>query len=291
MFADVGIGLVLGIVLGLASAVVVIVTALQVAAARARRAREQACPFDDPDEHLRPGDELLLVVSECAHALAALLTTPFVRWRAARAHDAGTRVVVVQAPGALAGVAAPLLRRLRAAGCRPLLLTPPWRDREATLAWLTVRLAAVRHAGDEPLDVVALGRAGLYVRAVVARHGRRAGIGRLLTVGTPHGGTRAGGWPPCSWLLASARPGSPLVATGADAAALTGVRECLAFGSEHDALVEPPDAAYWPGAFNVRVGGVGHFGLAASPRIFALVRENLLDADALTPVRAGDAPG
>jgi len=278
------------IVLGVVVAIVVVETALHVAAVRAERRRADACPFDDPDEHLRSGDVLVLVASECVLALVALATTPFAWLRARHAGDGGGRLVVVQAPGALAGAATPLVRRLRADGHRPLLLAPPWRGVEPTLAWLTVRLAAARHASGEPLDVVALGRAGLYVRALIARHGRRAGIARLLTVGTPHGGTEAGRWAPLDWLLACARPGSSLVATGLDAGALAGVRECLAFASEHDALVEPPDAAYWPGAFNVRVRELGHLGLVASPRIYELVRENLLEADAAAPAGAGDAP-
>jgi hypothetical protein len=69
------------------------------------------------------------------------------------------------------------------------------------------------------------------------------------------------------------------------------VRECLAFASEHDALVEPPDAAYWPGAFNVSVRGLGALGLLASPRVFELLCENLREPDgARIPARAGDAP-
>lgn len=278
------------IVLGVVLVIVTSVAILHVEAARARRRREHDCPFDDQEEHLGAGDELVLFVGECVLALAAVLATPLVRLRGARARDAGTRLVVVQAPGALAGAAAPLLMRLRGEGHRPLLLAPPLRDVETTLAWLTVRLGAARHASGEPLDVVALGRAGLYVRALIARHGRRAGVGRLLTVGTAHGGTDAAHWPPFDWLLEPARPGRPLVAIGADASTLPGVRECLAFASEHDALIEPPDAAYWPGAFNIRVRGLGHLGLVASPRIFDLVRENLLEAEPVG-VQTGDARG
>jgi hypothetical protein len=80
------------------------------------------------------------------------------------------------------------------------------------------------------------------------------------------------------------------VTTAGDAGRLADIQECLAFAAEHDALIEPPDAAYWPGAFNVRVRGVGHLGLAASPRVFELVRENLLEA-AGAPAPARDARG
>jgi hypothetical protein len=279
------------VVLGIVLVIVAVETTLHDAARRAERRRAEACPFDDPDEHLRSGDVALLIASESVLMLVALLTTPLVWLRARGSAERDTRVVVVQAPGSLPGVAMPLLSRLRAGGHRPLLVRLPWRGVDATLAWLAVRLAAARHATGEPLDVVALGGAGLWMRALVARHGRRAGVGRLLTVGTPHGGTEAARWPPLDWLLRRARPGRPLVTTGADAARLTGIRECLAFASEHDALVEPPDAAYWPGAFNVRVQGLGHLGLAASPRIFEVVRENLLEADTAAAARAGDASG
>jgi hypothetical protein len=279
------------VVLGLMLMIVAVETTLHVAALRAERRRAAACPFDDPDEHLQRGDVARLIASESALVLVALVTTPLAWLRARRPADGDTRIVVVQAPGSLPGAAVPLVARLRAGGHGPLLVRLPWRDVDATLAWLAVRLAAVRHVTGEPLDVVALGRAGLWVRALVTRHGRRAGVGRLLTVGTPHGGTEAAPWPPLAWLLRVARPGQPLVTAGSDATALAGIRECLAFASEHDALVEPPDAAYWPGAFNVRVRGLGHLGLAASPRIFELVRENLLEADAAAPARAGDTAG
>jgi hypothetical protein len=47
----------------------------------------------------------------------------------------------------------------------------------------------------------------------------------------------------------------------------------------------PPSAAYWPGAFNIEVRGLGHMSLLFSRRVYELVRENL-DA----PTAAAGAP-
>src|SRR5207249_3829581 len=51
--------------------------------------------------------------------------------------------------------------------------------------------------------------------------------------------------------------------------------DCISIYSADDAVVVPPSRAYYPGAFNVEVRGLGHMSLLFSRRVYTLVRENL----------------
>jgi hypothetical protein len=56
--------------------------------------------------------------------------------------------------------------------------------------------------------------------------------------------------------------------------------ECVSIYSADDAIVVPAANAYYPGALNIEVRGLGHLSLLFSRRVYQLVRENLAAAPA-----------
>jgi hypothetical protein len=263
-----------------ALALIAIVTAhavLHVAAARDAWLREDACAFDDPEEHTPAAVWAMhaLVESAATLCVAACAVLPAAR----PSRDDGRRSVVVVSGWAMpAGTTAWLARRLRAAGwarVHPIGLGA-WTSVDGGVRRLADALATLRatHAiGD--VDVVAAGLAGLVARALLRRDGGHARICRLVTLGTPHQGTVAAPWLRIGPWASEVRPdGGPFPPSDG---------EGIAIASAHDAVLVPATLAYWPGAFNVTIRGVGHVGMLCSDRVFAIVAENLAHEDAAAP--------
>ena len=51
--------------------------------------------------------------------------------------------------------------------------------------------------------------------------------------------------------------------------------DCISIYSVDDALVVPAESAYYGGAFNIELRGLGHLSLAYSSRVYELIRENV----------------
>jgi hypothetical protein len=51
--------------------------------------------------------------------------------------------------------------------------------------------------------------------------------------------------------------------------------DVIAIHSDFDAMILPPRHAEYPGAFNIRVAGIGHNALLFSAKIYGLIAENL----------------
>jgi pimeloyl-ACP methyl ester carboxylesterase len=252
--------------------------ALHVAAARDAREREDRCAFDDPEEHTSVAAWCALTIGEIAATLCVGLWSLAPLGVRARDDDGRRSVVLVAGWGMPAGTTAWLAHRLRRAGWArvyPVRLGA-WASVDDGVRRLDDALASLRatHAvGD--VDVVAAGLSGLVARALLDRDGRR--LRRLITLGTPHQGTLAAPWMPIGPWARDVRPDH------------VGVPEpdgdAIAIASAHDALLLPPTLAYWPGAFNVSLRGVGHVGMLCSARVWALVEENLAHAPAAAPGR------
>jgi triacylglycerol lipase len=207
-------------------------------------------------------------VTECAATLL-LLGVPFSSWRRA-APAASTRpVIVLHTRGAPVDR---LLRRLRRAGFAPFAvgcsrLLGGIETNATRLARAVDHVCLTR--GQARVDIVAHGLGGLVARAYLRRPGTGGTVGRLVTLGTPHGGPVARAW-------ADLADGEPLPAHV----------ELVSIYSADDAWVVPPSRGYHPDAFNVDVAGVGHLALLVSARAFELVRENLTGDDAVAPARS-----
>jgi pimeloyl-ACP methyl ester carboxylesterase len=133
---------------------------------------------------------------------------------------------------------------------------------------LDARLAGLPADGD--LVIVGHGIGGLLAhRYAMARPGLR--IRHVVTLGTPHGGSRA-----LPYRLLGAAFEMP---------AATAPVDVIAMCSDFDAWLQPIDDAYCAGAFNIALRGIGHCAMLLSSQVAALLEENLA-----TPVRTRSAP-
>lgn len=267
----------------LAGAVVLAMLALQAAlhldAARDAAAREDQCAFEDPEEHTTPLAWAALAFAEIGATLrvafAALLPAP------SSARDDGRRSVLLVAGWAMPAAAmACVARRLRRAGWArvyPVGLGA-WSSVDDGTRRLADALATLRtsHAVGE-VDVVAMGASGVVARALLARGAR---LRRVITLGTPHQGTRAASWLRRGPWARELRPNDDAPTPSCDG-------DGIAIYSAHDVVLVPPELAYWPDAFNVSLRGVGHVGMLCSPRVWSILEENL----AHEPAASGSVRG
>lgn len=142
--------------------------------------------------------------------------------------------------------------------------------------------------GQERVDLVGHSLGGLVGRYYVQRLGGDARVRTLVTLGTPHSGTRVAPFMNAHPLVRQMRPGSEVLAELAAPSPGCATR-CVAFWSEFDALMTPvgtariehPDLR----VENVQVTGIGHLALPAHPAVAAAVRRTL-DGPGLTAASA-----
>jgi triacylglycerol lipase len=168
----------------------------------------------------------------------------------------------------------PVLRAWREAGGAPPLvvtLAPVLGDIDDMARHLD-RCVATWCAGQGPLLLVAHSLGGLVARRWLQQRGA-AGVAGLLTVGTPHAGTRLARWgfgraarqlrPDSEWL----RRLGQVAPVGAGAVPLT----CV--WSPVDSFVSPAESARPAGAQSIQVDGAGHFGLLRSRSLGLALQE------------------
>lgn len=176
-----------------------------------------------------------------------------------------------------------LLRRALGAGRRRRVATynysPFTRDLRATacdLARVVEELCA--RTGHQEVDLVGHSLGGLVGRYYVQRLGGDRRVRTLVTLGTPHSGTRVAPFMNAHPLVRQMRPESAVMAELR--APSPGCRtRCVAFWSELDQLMDPPATARieHPDLHveNAQVIGVGHLALAAHPAVLSAVRRVL----------------
>ncbi|BFO14651.1 alpha/beta fold hydrolase [Streptomyces sp. KM77-8] len=132
--------------------------------------------------------------------------------------------------------------------------------------------------GSRRVDVVGHSLGGLIARYYVQRLGGDTRVRTLVTLGTPHSGTRVAPLANAHPIVRQMRPGSPVL----EELALPspGCRtHFVAFWSDLDHIMDPlesacvehPDLA----AVNVRVSGVGHLALPVHPAVATGIRQAL----------------
>jgi pimeloyl-ACP methyl ester carboxylesterase len=159
------------------------------------------------------------------------------------------------------------LRRVQTPNLFCLNLTPPLAGIDHFAAQLAARAAEVCAAcGTQKVVIVAHSMGGLVARAWRARLGGQALAAGLVSIGTPHRGSRLarGAMGRCA---AEMVPGSAWLARlEADEAGLPGMPStCIV--SWHDSLVAPQDSALLPGASVMALERLGHMQLLLEPAV------------------------
>ncbi|MFF4317260.1 esterase/lipase family protein [Streptomyces sp. NPDC001568] len=174
--------------------------------------------------------------------------------------------------------------------------SPFTRDLRVTARHLARRVEELcERSGQDRVDLVGHSLGGLVARYYVQRLGGDARVRTLVTLGTPHAGTRVAPFMDAHPLVRQMRPESEvLTELGAPS---PGCRtRCVAFWSEFDALMAPTGTARIEhpdlDATNVQVTGIGHLALPVHPTVITAVRRALDGpiTDATAPAKPSSAP-
>ncbi|MBW3581726.1 MAG: hypothetical protein KY455_01385 [Euryarchaeota archaeon] len=148
---------------------------------------------------------------------------------------------------------------------------------DAGVAFGDIIDALLDDVGAEQVDVVAHSAGGLAVRHALMQDGHRDRVRRLMTLGSPHGGTRLAHLVPGFGIAADVRPGSPFLAHFLDDPT-PGPTCYSAFWTRFDGIVIPSELARLPSApnvENVRLDRVSHWGYLYKPRVARVLADEL----------------
>ncbi|MET8963348.1 alpha/beta fold hydrolase [Streptomyces sp. NPDC004074] len=132
--------------------------------------------------------------------------------------------------------------------------------------------------GQQRVDVVGHSLGGLIARYYVQRLGGDLRVRTLVTLGTPHSGTRVAPLANAHPIVRQMRPGSELIQELREPA--PGCRtHFVSFWSDLDPLMDPLETACvdHPDLLtqNIRVSGIGHLALPVHPTVAAGIRQAL----------------
>lgn len=128
------------------------------------------------------------------------------------------------------------------------------------------------------VDVLAHSAGGLVTRWFLKQNDDSHGVRRLITMGTPHEGTRSAGLLPVRGLISQVRPGSRFLAQLNDHDPTPGPTLYTAVWTHFDGVVLPADSARLPAAWNVEnllYPGIMHWGYLTGPRLARVLAANL----------------
>ncbi|MFH9659334.1 esterase/lipase family protein [Streptomyces sp. NPDC017248] len=132
--------------------------------------------------------------------------------------------------------------------------------------------------GSPRVDIVGHSLGGLIARYYVQCLGGDLRVRTLVTLGTPHSGTRVAPLADAHPIVRQMRPGSPVIEELARPAPGCRTR-FVSFWSDLDSLMVPLETACLEhpdlDAHNVRMSGIGHLALPVHPAVAAGIREAL----------------
>ncbi|MFJ8788204.1 esterase/lipase family protein [Streptomyces sp. NPDC102462] len=146
--------------------------------------------------------------------------------------------------------------------------------------------------GSPQVDIVGHSLGGLIARYYVQRLSGHNRIRTLVTLGTPHSGTRAVPLANAHPIVRQMRPGSDVIEELALPAPDCGTR-FVSFWSDLDSVMDPLESACLDHpdllAENVPVTGIGHLALPVHPAVAARIRQALDAGPTDTGVVSGPA--
>ncbi|MFI2202367.1 esterase/lipase family protein [Streptomyces sp. NPDC020192] len=132
--------------------------------------------------------------------------------------------------------------------------------------------------GSPRVDIVGHSLGGLIARYYVQCLGGDLRVRTLVTLGTPHAGTRVAPLADAHPIVRQMRPGSEVLEELARPAPGCRTR-FVSFWSDLDSVMDPVETARLDhpdlDALNVQVTGIGHLALPVHPAVAAGIRENL----------------
>lgn len=205
-----------------------------------------------------------------------LFAVPLLGGRELRSHD-GTRLPVVLVHGYFCNRAVwrPFARHLADAG-HPLLavnLEPAFGSIDTRVP-IIARAVAAAGAGQRPVVLVGHSMGGLAIRAYLREAGHE-GIAGVITLGTPHRGTRAAALGHSLDARQMRRGSDWLARLEAHEAQAAGKPPFCIVITGNDNIVYPQDEQVLPGARVLRLHGVGHLGLLYRPAVWRLVETEI----------------
>lgn len=136
--------------------------------------------------------------------------------------------------------------------------------------------------GHRRVDIVGHSLGGLIARYYVQRLGGDARVRVVVTLGTPHSGTRIAPLMSAHPIVRQMRPGSEVIAELSRPAPNCRT-QFVAFWSEEDQVMVPATTARIDHpdllAYNVHVAGVGHLALPVNGTVAAGIRDALTSAE------------
>ena len=169
-----------------------------------------------------------------------------------------------------------LAHRLRRAGFRHVcsINTPPWRDLETLTEILVRKVDELRLTHKvEQVDLVGHSMGGMIGRNFVQHRGGSSKVRRLVTLGTPHQGSKLAPFA-LSKMGRSLQPGSTFLQKF-NRGVLPESTLVTTIYSRHDNIVLPVDNARIKGVPAVELDGMGHTALLFHPRALQAVIEAL----------------
>ncbi|MDW4904854.1 alpha/beta fold hydrolase [Streptomyces sp. ADMS] len=149
-----------------------------------------------------------------------------------------------------------------------------------------------RRTGHPRVDIVGHSLGGLIARYYVQRLGGDVRVRTLVTLGTPHSGTRVVPLADAHPIVRQMRPGSEVIEELRLPASHCRTR-FVSFWSDLDHLMDPPETACVDHpdllAQNVQVTGVGHLALPVHPAVATGIRQALDQSE--QPLAAGAQTG
>lgn len=149
-----------------------------------------------------------------------------------------------------------------------LSMEPVYGSIDAYADAIDAAVVRLTDSGGKPPVIVAHSMGGLAARAWWRKHGRPGRVHRIVTLGSPHGGTLMASFSMAFNARQMRRP-SPWLAELADAEPADFGAQFDCYYSHCDQIVCPADTAVLPGSRAIHLPGTGHLALLFHQRVWS----------------------